>query len=141
MAAEETPFFPLPLAAEETEPLAVPPFFPWGAKHAPTASAGGGRPAWRDDLRIVRWGVLAGGVVTALRVEARVVRPAEGGGSFGWVGRFLRMFEDRRVEKDEMERSRVGRRRATIGTAETRAGGVVERCVAVDNGEGVVDRR
>ena len=79
--------------------------------------------------------------MTALRVEARVVRPAEGGGSFGWVGRFLRMFEDRRVEKDELDRRRIGRRRATIGAGETRAGGVVERCVAVDNGEGVVDGR
>ena len=57
------------------------------------------------------------------------------------VVRCLPMFEDRRVEKDEMERNRIGRRRATIGTAETRAGGVVERCVVVDNGECVDDRR
>ena len=106
------------------------------------ASAVGGRPAWRDDLRVGvgRSGVLAGGVVSASRVEDRVTRPA-GAGSFGWVVRFFRMFEDRRVEEDEMERSRIGRRRAAIGTAETRAGGVVERCVVVDDGECVDDRR
>ena len=131
---------PLPLGAEE--PPVFPPFFPWGAEHASTVSAVGGRPAWRDDLRRlggVRSGDLAAalrveGEVSALRDEKRVLRP-EGGGVFGWVVRLLRMFEDRRVEKEERERSRIGRRRTTIGTVETRAGGVVERCVVVDNGE------